>query len=103
MKQAQFDGWISVFESGVDYEAEMARDRLVDSGLSAVIMTKKDRAFGLMVGALSRIYVLVPPVEEEKARALLQDHLFSAEELTEAALASNPEDAEAPNGDVPSD
>ena len=96
MTEVKFDGWISIFESGIDYEAEMVRDRLVDSGISAVLMTKKDRAFGLSVGSMSRIYVLVVPDEEQKARALIQDYSFSAEELTEAALAANPEDVDGP-------
>ena len=96
MADVKYDGWVSVFESGIDYEAEMTRDRLIDSGITAVILTKKDRAFGLTVGAMSRIYVLVPPDQEQEARALTQDHAFSADELTEAAMAANPDDVDAP-------
>ena len=96
MTQAKFDGWVSVFETGTDYEAEMVRDKLLDSGLSAVIMTKKDRAFGLSVGAMSRIYVLVSPAQEANAMEMLKDHAFSASELTEAALAADPEKVDAP-------
>jgi len=72
------------------------RDRQVDSGNSALLMTKKDRAFGLSVGSMSRIYVLVTPREEHEARALIQDYSFSADELTEAALAANPDEVDGP-------
>ena len=96
MTEVKFDGWISIFESGVDYEAEMVRNRLIDSGISAVLMTKKDSAFGLSFGSMSLIYVLDAPDEEHEARALIQDYSFSADELTEAALAANPDEVDGP-------
>ena len=97
MKQAQFDGWLSVFDSGTDYECEMVKNRLLDAGIHAVIMTKKDSAFNLSNGSMSRIYVLVSPEMEGSAQSLLSTDAFSTEELTAAALASNPEQVEAPD------
>ena len=96
MTQARFDGWVSVFDSGTDYEAEMARDRLTDSGIHAVIMAKKDSSFKLTHGALSRIYVLVAPQFEVQANTVLQSDAFTTEELTEIALSTDPEAVEPP-------
>jgi len=98
MSDRKFDGWVSVFESGVDYEAEMVKDRLQSSGIEAVIMAKKDRSFQLTHGAMSRIYVLVPPDKQAQASELTQIDPFTAEELTEAALAYDPEHVEGPDG-----
>jgi hypothetical protein len=98
MSAKNFDGWVSVFESGIDYEAEMVRDRLQSSGIEAVIMAKKDRSFQLTVGAMSRIYVLVSPDQVEEAAEMLQENTFSSDELTDAALAFDPERAEGLDG-----
>ncbi|MDA1027595.1 MAG: hypothetical protein O3B41_00870 [Bacteroidetes bacterium] len=99
MKQAQYDGWVSVFASGIDYEADMVKDRLMNSGIHAVVMTKKDRSFSLTHGSLARIYVLVSEADESVAQNLLASEMFTAEELTAAALSSDPEHVPAPNSD----
>jgi len=96
MKRLEFDGWLEVFQTGIDYEADLVRDRLEDAGLEAVIMRKKDQAFSLTHGSMSRIYVLVPPHLEEEALALLSSEIVSDEELTAAALAADPETAPGP-------
>ncbi len=97
MKRVEFDGWIGVWRSGLDYEAELVRDRLDDAGLEAVIMSKKDRAFSLTHGALSGIHVLVPADQEAQARAILEGEIPTDEELTAAALAADPETAPDPD------
>ena len=96
MKRLEFDGWLEVFQTGTDYEADLVRDRLDDSGLEAVIMRKKDQAFSLTHGSMSRIYVLVPPHHQEEALAILSSETVSDEELTAAALAADPENAPGP-------
>ncbi|MDA0378377.1 MAG: DUF2007 domain-containing protein [Bacteroidetes bacterium] len=99
MKRMEMDGWIEVFQTGTDYEAELVRDRLDDAGIEAVIMTKKDRAFSLTHGAMSRIHVMVPAEREGDALDLLHSEPLSDEELTRAALARDPEDAPPPEGE----
>jgi hypothetical protein len=96
MKRLEMDGWVEVFQTGIDYEAELVRDRLDDSGIEAVIMTKKDRAFSLTHGAMSRIHVMVPVEREEEALGVLHTAPLSDEELTRAALARDPEDVPDP-------
>ena len=99
MKRLEMDGWVEVFQTGIDYEAELVRDRLDDSGIEAVIMTKKDRSFSLTHGSMSRIHVMVPAGREDDAHDLLDTAPPSDEELTRAALARDSEDAPAPDGE----
>lgn len=100
MSRLEFDGWLEVFQTGIDYEADLVRDRLDDSGLEAVIMRKKDQAFSLTHGSMSRIYVLVPPHHEAEALAILTSQTVSDDELTAAALAADPETAPGPPEDA---
>ncbi len=97
MKRKVFDGWVSVFESGSDYEAEIVGDRLKENGLDVVVLSKRDHAFNLNVGAASGVYVLVQPGFELKAINILRQHAPTDEELTTLALASNPENVDPPN------
>ncbi|MDA0683780.1 MAG: DUF2007 domain-containing protein [Bacteroidetes bacterium] len=85
------DGWVEVFQSGIDYEADLVRDRLDDSGIEAVIMRKKDRSFSLTQGSMSRIHVMVPEARQEEAISLLSAEVPSGEELDRIALAADPE------------
>ena len=84
------EGWLTVFKSGTDYEADLVKDRLVDSGLSAVILTHRDHAFHLTVGDLAVVRVLVAPDQYEDAMRILQTAPLTDEELEAAALAANP-------------
>jgi len=94
MSRKNIDGWIAIYETGADFEADLVRDRLDDSEIPAVIMKKKDRSFSLTHGSMSRIYVMVPPQFEEQAALLLQANALSDEDLTRIALASDPENVD---------
>ena len=84
------ENWVSVFKSGTDYEADLVRSRLDDSGIPAVALTQRDHAFNLTVGDLARVNVLVPPEREAEARAILAEAPLRGRELDEAALAADP-------------
>ncbi|MFB6271427.1 MAG: putative signal transducing protein [Salinibacter sp.] len=84
------EDWISVFRTNTDYEADLVRDRLDDSGIPAVVLTQRDHAFNLTVGDLAAVHVLVPPEQAESAVSLLEEQL-SEDELEEAALGADPE------------
>lgn len=99
MKRKVFDGWVSVFESGSDYEAEIVGDRLKGNGFDVVVLSKRDHSFNLNVGAASGVYVLVQPDFEFKATNILRQHGPTDEELTTLALSSNPESVNPPNGE----
>jgi hypothetical protein len=82
--------WVTVFESGTDYEADLVRDRLDDAGIPAIVLTQRDHAFNLTVGDLAVVQVLVPPQQADEALALLNAEAISDEALERAALESDP-------------
>ncbi len=90
MEKRSFDNWVTVFSSGTDYEADLVRDRLDDSGLDAVILTRRDHAFNLNVGELADVAVLVPIEQVAEARRVLSVVITEAE-LESAALAADPD------------
>lgn len=90
MNVTRYQDWVVVFQSGTDYEADIVRDRLDDSGISAVILTKRDHAFNLNVGDLADVNVLVPPDQVNDAVALLESKPFDDAELNEAAMSADP-------------
>jgi hypothetical protein len=85
-----YEDWVSVFRTSTDYEGDLVRDRLDDSGIPAVVLTQRDHAFNLNVGDLADVHVMVPPDHAEEAVELLQ-HRLSDEELEEAALGADPD------------
>ena len=95
----RYEGWVSAFESSTDFEADLVRDRLDEAGLSAVVLTQRDHAFNLTVGDLSNVHVMVPPDQEEAARALIRDVTFTDEEMEQAAMSA---DINAPDAHDPS-
>jgi hypothetical protein len=91
------EDWVSVFRTGTDYEADLVRDRLDDSGIPAVVLTQRDHAFNLNVGDLASVHVMVPPDRADDAVDLLQQTLDD-DELEEAALGADPD---APSANTP--
>jgi hypothetical protein len=91
MREKSLEGWVTVFSSGTDYEADLVRDRLDDGGLDAVILTRRDHAFNLNVGELANVAVLVPARQADEARRILSSARISDADLERAALAADPD------------
>ncbi len=91
MNREKYEDWVSVFDTSTDYEADLVRDRLDDSGLPAVVLTQRDHAFNLNVGDLAAVRVMVPPDRAGEARDILDSAPLSDEELDEAAMKADPE------------
>lgn len=87
---SKYENWVSIFRTGTDYEADLVRDRLDDSGIPAVVLTQRDHAFNLTVGDLASVHVMVPPDRADDAVSLLEQRLDD-EELEEAALGADPD------------
>jgi len=87
---SKYEDWVSIFRTGTDYEADMVRDRLDDSGVPAVVLTQRDHAFNLTVGDLASVHVMVPPDRADEAVSVLEQRLDD-DELEEAALGADPE------------
>ena len=103
MTRDRYQGWVSVFRSGTDYEAEIVRDRLVDSGIPAVILAHRDHAFNLTQGDLAQVRVMVPPDRLAEALRLLTSEPLTDDELTRIALAADPDwpPVDPPDRDMP--
>ncbi|GAB5534299.1 MAG: DUF2007 domain-containing protein [Rubricoccaceae bacterium] len=84
-----YEGWSSVFEASTDYEADLVRDRLDASGVTAVVLTQRDHSFNLTVGDLAPVHVMVPPADEARAREVLAEAPISDDELEAAAMAAD--------------
>lgn len=94
-----YDNWASVYDTGIDYEAEIVSDRLTDAGITNVILNKRDHAFHVNWGDLAQIQVLVPEESKAEAAALLASQPFTDKELTDAAMAADPVDDDIPEVD----
>lgn len=97
-KYRTYEGWISVFECSTDFEGDLVRDRLDESGVPAVVLTQRDHSFNLNVGDLSPVHVMVRPEDEAAARETLAEAPLSDEELSRAAMAA---DVSAPDAHDP--
>lgn len=86
MNTDTYEGWVVVFESGTDYEADLVRDRLDDAGIPAVVLTQRDHAFNLTIGDMAQVHVLTPRAYVEAAAQLLASAPWTDEELDQAAL-----------------
>ncbi len=95
-----YEGWISVFESSTDFEADLVRDRLGEADLDAVVLTQRDHSFNLNVGDLAPVHVMVKPSQEAEAREILAEAPLSDEELEAAAMSA---DVAAPDAYSPDD
>ncbi len=80
-----YEGWVTIYESGTDYEAEIVRDRLDSAGIPAVVLTQRDHAFNMTLGKMASVRVLVPPEYVEEAEKVLAETISDAE-LEEAAM-----------------
>lgn len=102
MADGKYQNWVAIFTSGTDYEADLVRDRLDDSGIPAVVLTQRDHAFNLNVGDLAAVHVMVPPDRAEEAKALIESELLTDEELEEAAMQADPDapDAHSPHDEA---
>jgi hypothetical protein len=89
-KNKLYEGWVSVFETWTDYEADIVRDRLDSSDIPAVVLTLRDHAFNLTTGGLATVLVMVPPDQVDAAQQLLNDVPFTDEELEQAASDADP-------------
>lgn len=84
-----YEGWLAVFTTGTDFEADLVRDRLGESDIPAVVLTQRDHSFSLNVGDMSPVHVMIPPEHEEAARAIINAAPLTDSELEEAAMSAD--------------
>jgi len=98
---SEYGNWTIVFSAGTDYEADLVRDRLDDSGIPAIVMTKRDHSFNVNVGDLADVSVLVPHEHVGDATEVLGQKITD-EELERAAMNADPNapDAHSPDNEA---
>ena len=84
-----YEGWLAVFTTSTDYEADLVRDRLAEADIPAVVLTQRDHAFNLNVGDMAPVHVMVPPEHEAAAREVVDAAPLTDAELEEAAMAAD--------------
>jgi hypothetical protein len=94
-ESVRYQGWVSVFECGTDFEADLVRDRLDEQQIPAVVLTQRDHVFNVNVGDLSTVHVMVQPEHEEAARRVVGEAPASDAELEAAAMSADPSAPEA--------
>lgn len=102
-KEKHLEGWVSIFRSSTDYEADFVRDRLDSAGIPAAVFTQRDHAWNLNVGSLAKVYVMVPPEKEEEARTILEEQITDEELEAAAEKAVDESDESGPDNEEPLD
>lgn len=69
----QIHGWICLLERNTELEAQMEANLLMDAGIPVQILSKRDSAYSLTIGEMSRVYLYVPEEQAEDAMKLLRD------------------------------
>lgn len=65
--------WVCVFESGTEYEAEMAKNYLSNLKIPANKLSKRDSAYNLNVGDMALVYVYVPTAYATEAKQAINE------------------------------
>lgn len=73
LRPDDINGWVCVYETGTEYDAEMVKSYFADQDIHSQILSKRDSAYNLNVGQMSMVYVYVPGELEEKALIALDD------------------------------
>lgn len=63
------EGWKTVFLTGEEYKANMAKDLLENEGIKAIIMNQHDTAYK----SFGNIEVYVQEADEQKALKILKE------------------------------
>jgi hypothetical protein len=66
-------GWVCVYETGTEYDAEMVKNYFADQDIESQILSKRDSSYNLNIGQMSMVYLYVPGSLEEKAQKALDD------------------------------
>lgn len=73
LRPDDINGWVCVYETGTEYDAEMVKSYFADQDIHSQILSKRDSAYNLNVGLTSMVYLYVPSDLETKALKALDD------------------------------
>lgn len=72
-KPNTIEGWTCVYETGMEYDAELVKGYLESLDIPCSVLNKKDRAYGLTIGDMALIWIYVPDDQHERALQALQE------------------------------
>jgi uncharacterized C2H2 Zn-finger protein len=81
------EGWAQVYTTSDDMAADLIRENLQSEGMDAAVLSQKDRTFGVDLGELSPVRVLVPAYEYAEAMKVLGQHMDVTGEVSFACPA----------------
>lgn len=99
MKPNPNEDWAMVFQTNQEYEASLVCDILRAADIPAVVMEQGSHIWGVNLGDITRVPVMVPRERLEEAQQLLADSPPSQEELTRLAMQARPPEDAPPDED----
>ena len=75
------EGWAQIYTTSDDVEADLIKENLQSEGVDAAVLSQKDRSFGVELGDLSPVRVLVPAYDYLEATRVLAQHMDDAGEV----------------------
>lgn len=72
-KADNIDGWVCVYETGTEYDAQMVKSYFADQDIHSQILSKRDSAYNMNIGQMSMVYLYVPSELEAQALKALDD------------------------------
>jgi hypothetical protein len=75
------EGWAQVYTTSDNIEADLIKENLASEGLTAEVLSQKDRSFTVELGDLSPVRILVPAYEYDEAQRILDAHKDSRGEV----------------------
>ena len=76
------EGWAQIYTTSDDMEANLIKENLQAEEIDAAVLSQKDRSFGVDLGELSPVRVLVPAYAYAEARRVLAQHMDSSGEVS---------------------
>jgi hypothetical protein len=75
------EGWAQIYTTSDDVEADLIKENLQSEGVDAAVLSQKDRSFGVDLGDLSPVRVLVQAYAYLDASKTLAQHMDSRGEV----------------------
>lgn len=75
------EGWAQIYTTSDDMEANLIRENLQAEEIDAAVLSQKDRSFGVDLGELSPVRVLVPAYVYLEATRVLAQHMDASGEV----------------------
>jgi len=80
-KPDDVENWVCIYETGTEYDANLAKNYLESREIDTRIISKRDSAFDLNIGDMALIYLYVTREQEEEALEAMREWQSGESEL----------------------